>query len=246
MKLLAIDVGNTNVKYGLFLDGKLTQSWKHATAESKERCTEILAQSNAPVAMACVSPEAGKLIRSACGSRFLLEITGSSQTVLSNMHELMGADRVADAVAAWLIYGKGKQATVAMSFGTASTLLAIDASGKVVGGWISSGITAQLEVMHERCALLPLLQMDDASTQLGNDTKTHMCNGVLVANIGAAREWIRTATEQAGPSGAVSVATGGWASALQEHGKVFDHVDPTLTLQGIYLIAEEKQKSVAA
>ena len=238
-KLLAIDVGNTNVKYGLFLDGKLVETWKHPTAKTAEHCAEFLGKSDAPCAMACVSPEAGKLIKAAAGERMLVEINASAQSFLSNMAEAMGADRVADAVAAWLVYGEGNKPVVVMSFGTASTALAVDAQGRVVGGWISSGITAQLEVLHERCALLPLLAMDKPSVELGFDTQTHMCNGVFVGNIGAAREWIRTASEQLGGN-AVSVATGGWAKALQEHGKVFDHVDSSLTMQGIYLIAKAK------
>lgn len=235
-KILAIDVGNTNVKYGLFVDGKLTETWKHSTAESASACAEVLSKTDAPCAMACVSPEAGKLIKAAAGQRFLLEVNAGSQSFLSNMAPEMGADRVADAVAAWVIYGKSKSAIVAMSFGTASTALAVDAVGKVVGGWIMAGLTAQLEVMHQRCALLPLLKMEGASLDLGIDTETHMRNGVFVGNIGAAREWLQTAATQLG-SPAISVATGGWAKAIQKHGDVFCHVDESLTLQGIHLIA---------
>lgn len=237
-KLLAIDVGNTNVKYGLFLDGKLSQTWTHATAETAAHCAEFLGKCNAPCAIACVSPAAGKLIKAAAGDRLLLEVTGSSQKFLANMAEAMGADRVADAVAAWCLYGKSSQPTVAMSFGTASTLLLIDADGRVVGGWIMSGVTSQLEVMHERCALLPLLKMENQSSELGTDTETHMRNGVFVGCIGAAREWLKTAANQVSGK-SISVATGGWATTLQEHGKVFDHVDPALTLKGIYLIASQ-------
>lgn len=148
----------------------------------------------------------------------------------------MGADRVADAVAAWRIYGESKTPTIVMSFGTASTLLAIDANGHVSGGWIAPGITAQLEVMHDRCALLPLLAMDKPSLALGFDTETHMRNGVFVANVGAAAQWIKTAASNFA-SPAVSVATGGWSEVLQNHEPLFDHVDKTLTLKGVYLIA---------
>ncbi|MBX9688345.1 MAG: type III pantothenate kinase [Candidatus Obscuribacterales bacterium] len=239
-KLLAIDVGNTNVKYGLFLNGELSQTWKHPTSDTAAKCAEFLAKTDAPCALACVSPEAGKLIKAALGSRLLLEVTAASQTVLADMADGMGADRVADAVAAFLLYGNGS-AVISMSFGTASTLLAMDAGGKVLGGWISSGLAAQLEVMHERCALLPLLSMSKPDTALGVDTETHMSNGVLLGNIGAAREWIQTATRQLGVEKAVSVATGGWAQVLQDKGRVFDHYDSALTLKGIYEIASRKK-----
>jgi type III pantothenate kinase len=164
------------------------------------------------------------------------EVTGTSQKVLGNMHELMGADRVADAVAAWSLYGKPGQPIVAMSFGTASTLLAVDGKGNVIGGWIMPGMKALLKAMHDACALLPLLEMENQGTTLGVDTETHMRNGVFVGCIGAAREWLKTASGQVSGT-AVSVATGGWSSVLQQHGKIFDHVDPSLTLKGIHLIA---------
>lgn len=240
-KLLAIDVGNTNVKYGLYLNGELTQVWKHATADTASSCAEFLSRTDAPVALASVVPDAGKLIKSAAAERLFLEVSGTSQHFLSNMPEAMGADRVADAVAAWVLHGKSKRSVVSMSFGTASTLLAINADGSLLGGWIMPGMTAQLESMHHRCALLPLLKMESQTEQLGTDTETHMRNGVFVANIGAAREWLKVARKQLSGR-AISVATGGWASSIQSQGKVFTRVDEFLTLNGIYLIAADKAK----
>lgn len=235
-ELLAIDIGNSNVKYGLFLDGKLTQTWAHPTAATSISCAETLKQSNAPVAIASVVPSVAAIIKNIVAERLVLELSSCKQTVLSGMPAEMGADRVADAVAAWVLYGKSSKAVVVCSFGTASTALVVDGTGGVLGGWIMPGITAQLEVMHERCALLPLLHMDKPSLQLGVDTVTHMRNGVFVGNVGVAREWLSRASGQVCGS-PVSVATGGWAGALQEHGRVFDHVDPLLTLKGISLIA---------
>ncbi|MBX9724521.1 MAG: type III pantothenate kinase, partial [Candidatus Obscuribacterales bacterium] len=136
---------------------------------------------------------------------------------------------------------KSKRSVVSMSFGTASTLLAINADGSLLGGWIMPGMTAQLESMHQRCALLPLLKMESQTDELGADTETHMRNGVFVANIGAAREWLKIARKQLSAR-AISVATGGWASSIQSQGKVFTHVDEYLTLNGIYLIAADKSK----
>lgn len=241
-KLLAIDVGNTNVKYGLFLNGRLSKTWSHPTVETATACVAALKKCSAPIAMASVVPNAGDLIKSAAGARLLLEVTGSNQNILSNMPAEMGADRVADAVASWVLHGGSSRAVVAFSFGTASTALAVDASGRVVGGWIMPGLSAQLRSMHEHCALLPLLSMENPSLQLGVDTETHMRNGVFVGKVGAAREWLKAASKQLSAK-AISVATGGWAKTLQQYGKVFDHVDVSLTLKGIHLIASRNAAS---
>ena len=244
-KLLAIDVGNTNVKYGLFVDGKLTKTWRHATDKTNVLAAKYLAKSDAPCAMACVVPAAGDVLRKVAGSRLICEVNAAAQKWLTGMAPEMGADRVADAVAAWVLHAGSKTPTVVLSFGTASTLLAIDQNGHVIGGWIAPGISTQLEAMHERCALLPLLRMDKPSTALGFDTETHMSNGVFVANIGIASQWIKTASSNFAVP-AVSVATGGWSKMLQAHGMLFDHVDATLTLRGVQLIAQAKLSEKAA
>lgn len=238
-KLLAIDIGNSKIKYGLFENGTLTYFWKHESKRIKQEAPAILAQTAAPCALASVVPESGEQIKSLLGKRLAFELSGSTQGTIKNMPAEMGADRVADALAAWRIYGKAKRGVVVMSFGTASTLLAIDKTGNQIGGWIAPGLSSQLELMHQRCALLPKLSSFSPSCLLGSDTETHMGNGVFVASIGAARAWIQTARLQLGDKKALSIATGGWSGTLQEHGKIFDRVDANLTLKGIYLAAQE-------
>lgn len=243
-KLLAIDVGNSNVKYGFFVKGKLQRVWKHPRNETSQQAGKIITEADAPVAMASVVPETGAVIAELSGKRLLLEVRSENQSRLSGLDPEMGADRIADAVAASVLYGRKKRASVVMSFGTASTLLALSKDARVVGGWIGAGLSSQLESMHERCALLPLLNMEGGSLSLGTDTETHMRNGVFVANLGAAREWIRVASAQLACK-TVSVATGGWARTLQEHGRVFDVVDETLTLKGVCIIASDFARTQA-
>mgnify|MGYP003384620461 CR=1 FL=1 len=232
---LTIDVGNTNVKYALFKNSKLVKFWSHPTAETNQRCAAVLGETRVPIALCSVVPAASAVIRQVAAGRQIIEVTAALQDILKGMPDQMGADRVAAAVAAWKIYGKGRQPVVVMSFGSATTLLAIDKTGEQRGGWIAPGISMTLEALH-RCALLPLMQMEQPATELGFTTETHMRNGVFVAHVGAAREYLKVATAELG-SQAVCVATGGWAGAVQKHGELFDHVDAELTLKGIYLIA---------
>lgn len=232
---LAIDVGNTNAKYALFKNSKLVKFWSHPTAETAARCADVLAETAAPIALSSVVPDATALIKHFAGKRRLIEVTAATQTVLKNMPAEMGADRVAAAIAAWKIYGKGRNPVVVMSFGSATTLLAVDASGVQSGGWIAPGLSMQMDSLH-RLALLPSIAMQNPSTALGHTTETHTRNGVFVMHLGGAKEAILRAESEMG-SKAITVATGGWASTLQQHEAVFDHVDPELTLKGIYMMA---------
>lgn len=238
MSILVIDAGNTSVKYAHFKDGKLVSSWRHATAVTAQDCAAILAKTDVPVFLSSVVPTASAAILAECKNknRKVTEIAAASQTILSGMDATMGADRVAESIAAFKLYGKGKP-VIQLGFGTGTTLLAVSAAGHVLGGWIAPGMLPTLEVLHDRCALLPLLKMEGQSDVLGYDTDTHMRNGVFLAHVGLARQWIDSARKAAGANSVV-VATGGWASTIQAHTALFDVVDSELTLKGIALIAE--------
>ncbi len=237
-EMLVIDVGNSNVKYALFRDGKLTDTWRHPTAQVKESASAILGKTTCPVAISSVVPVADqhlKEVLSACG-REVISVSAASQKLLTGMAEEMGADRVADAVAAWHLYGKGRTPVAVIGMGTATTMLVISGSGHVKGGWIAPGLSITLETLHHRTALLPLLKMEGQTLQLGFDTDTHMRNGVFAGHIGLVREWLAIADRNLfGPT--IFVGTGGASKSVQEHGNVFDVCDPTLTLKGIYLLA---------
>ncbi|MBY0359452.1 MAG: type III pantothenate kinase [Candidatus Obscuribacterales bacterium] len=236
-ELLVIDVGNSNVKYALFKEGKLEESWRHTLAEATAQVPATLAKSKAPIILSSVVPSITDVIKKSAGARQLLEISASSQPWLTGMDATMGGDRVADAVGAWKLYGNGKPVVI-MGFGTATTLLAISAKGHVEGGWIAPGLNPTLQSLHEHCELLPLLEMTDQSQALGVDTNTHMRNGVFIGHIGLAKEWIAVASKLLGAE-PVKVATGGWAETIHAESKIFDHVDQNLTLNGIRLIGEE-------
>jgi type III pantothenate kinase len=255
--LIAIDAGNSHIKYGLFHNGELVDVWRHELDATEELCRQFLSKDQAPVALACVAPSAGLVLRKACEKlqRPLFHIKSSAQKFLSGMNDTMGADRVADAVAAWKFYGGGTRPVLQMGFGTATTILAISADGHVAGGWIAPGIEPTLEVLHERCQLLPLLRMEGHSDVLGFDTESHMRNGVFLGHIGMVKQWLESGQKAlerladknehaarrptAQPAKPVCVATGGWSSTIQEFQPLFDHVDRHLTLRGAYLIAQE-------
>jgi pantothenate kinase type III len=136
---------------------------------------------------------------------------------------------------------------IVIGLGTATTMLAISATGHVEGGFIAPGLGQTLAALHQQTALLPLLDMAGQTIELGYDTETHMRNGVFVGHIGLIREWQALAKRELGKK-ALTVATGGWSEAISAASKsskrIFDIVDPSLTLKGIHLLATA-QGSVA-
>lgn len=234
-ELLVIDAGNSNVKYGLFKDGVLADSWRHPSSEAATQAEEALAKSTAPIVLSSVVPTVSAIIKAKAGKRQLIELSAASQSLLTGMDETMGSDRVAEAVAAWSLYGDSQKPVILMGFGTATTLLTITAKGNVGGGGICVGITAALEVLHERCALLPLLEMKGQKRELGHDTETHIRNFTFMMFLGGVKEVLAVAQAEL-KDPAVKVATGGWSQTIQDGEPLFDHIDSDLVLKGAYII----------
>jgi type III pantothenate kinase len=256
-ELLAIDIGNTNVKLGWFSDGDLVHQQSHPVGEIESAASATLRGSNCPVAYASVAPAAEATLLPLLGERTIIVVNATVQNWLTGMDPTMGSDRVADSVAAWKIYGNGRPVAV-IGLGTATTMLVISAAGHVLGGFIAPGLNLALASLHQHTALLPLLTMDlarenademaigapslvDATLALGWDTNSHMLHGVFSGHLGLIRQWLELARERVGAD-LFSVVTGGFSRSTlftqaNEKYKLFDTVDPQLTLKGIALVA---------
>ena len=257
-ELLAIDIGNTNVKFGYFCDGALVNQQSHPVSAVETAAAALLHGNNYPVAYASVAPPVEARLLPLLAKREVIAVSASVQDYLTGMDQTMGADRVADAVAAWKIYGNGCPVAV-IGLGTATTILVISAAGHVLGGFIAPGLNLALASLHQHTALLPLLTMEsaqenaeeqhhrpdrliDATLALGWDTESHMLNGVFSGHLGLIRQWLELARERVGID-LFAVATGGFSRSTlfaqaDEQYKLFDSIDSQLTLKGIALIAD--------
>lgn len=237
--VLAIDMGNTNTKYGLLEDGQLKAFWSHATADTQTAAASILEQSDAPVALASVVPASSEPIVKWCTAhgRQITCIASEKQSIISGDGGKLGADLLASVVAALKLYGGGADVIV-IGLGTATTLTAVSADGKLHGVYVALGLSSTLETLTAKCALLPKLSDGLKGIDLGLDTESAMRNGTLLGHVGLVEAWVARSKQQIGKP-VVTVATGGWSQTVAQHTKVFDHVDQHLTLKGICLLYDQ-------
>ena len=180
--LLAIDVGNTNTVFALFIDGTMLGSWRSVTQAQRTSdeyavfLRTLIQEKNIEfhgvqaVIIGSVVPEANFNLIRLCREHFNCEplMVGSPQVetgikILLDQPEEIGADRIINAVGSVLVY---KPPLLIIDFGTATTFDVVNADGNYVGGAIAPGINLSLQALHMAAAKLPALRSNPPSALL--------------------------------------------------------------------------------
>ena len=241
--ILAITVGNTRTRFGLFQGTDLHHPRSLPNANLEELADAIAAiETPDAVVIATVNPPKADQLE-----QMLKERTGGTvwrmgrDLPIAIGHRLsddstVGQDRLLNALGA---YGRAQQACVVIDAGTAITVDFIDGEGTFHGGAIAPGLQMMLDALHERTASLPKLRYElppPDNEPFGHDTRSAMILGVTAACRGLVQHLVeRYATAyEAYPQ---VVATGGDAAVLFEHapeGQMFvEHIVPDLQLMGV-------------
>lgn len=143
----------------------------------------------------------------------------------------VGADRLANAVAARELYGAP---SIVVDFGTGTTFDVVDKSGAYCGGAILPGVGISLRALHDFTAKIPLVQFQPVRYALGKTTEEAVRSGIYHGAIGTTRELLLRIRKELGVM-APAVATGGWCRVFKGT-RIFPHIEPDLTLKGLALI----------
>jgi type III pantothenate kinase len=144
----------------------------------------------------------------------------------------MGADRVADAVAAFERYGGP---SVVIDFGTAITFDCISQKGEYLGGVIMPGISIAAEALFQRTAKLPHVEIRKPDRLIGTNTVGHIQSGVFYGTVDAVDGMLDRLCAVMG-KGTKIIATGGQAPLVAGASKYKPTIDSSLTLDGLRII----------
>lgn len=254
--LLAIDVGNTNIMIGIFVEEDIKVCWRIATHRNSTEDelgvliknllhhSKISIRDIEAVALSSVVPPLmysfEKMAKKYFGVEPLVigpDMETGLSIMLDNPREL-GADRIVNAVAGYTLYGAP---LIIVDFGTATTFCAISDSGDYLGGAIAPGIGVSTEALFEKAAKLPRVELARPASVIGKDTISSMQAGIIYGFVGQVdgivRRMIRDFTVQP-----LVVATGGLASLIAAESEVIDRVNPILTLEGLRIIFDRNTK----
>ena len=146
----------------------------------------------------------------------------------------VGADRIANAVAAYDVYGGP---TIIVDFGTATTCDAVSANGEYLGGAIAPGIEISMDALVGRASALRAVEMKEPRHVLGKSTVESIQSGAVygfAAQVDGLCERIKA---ELGPCTVVS--TGGLADLITPLSAQIQHTEPWLTLHGLRLVYEK-------
>ncbi len=253
--LLTIDIGNTNITFGLYEGETLGPRWRIRTIHEKMpdeygilldqlfRHRDHRPQQVTGVAIASVVPPLTPVFAQVCrnylGQEPLVVDTGVRTGVrirYDNPREV-GADRVVDAAAVRTLYG---MPACVVDFGTATTFDAISAEGDYLGGAIAPGIGIAAQALFERTAKLPRVELTRPPSAIGRNTPHSIQSGLLFGYVGLVEGMVARFKAELGPQTRV-IATGGLAEIIARETDVIDVVDPWLTLHGLRIIYELNQ-----
>lgn len=254
--LLVIDVGNTNITFGVYDDKKLVLTFRMMSKLSRTSDEfgvnmVSLLKSNGiepgEIDGAIIASVVPDVMHSLNGSvmRYLSVdpvivgpgIKTGIKVKTPNPKEI-GADRIVDAVGAYEKYGGP---ILVLDFGTATTYDYVNEEGDFLYGITAPGIRLSAKALWEGTAKLPEIEIKKPKSILAQETISSMQAGLVYGQIGQTEYIINQVKKETGVDNLKVVATGGLGGIICPETKLIDVYDRNLTLDGLRLIYEKNQ-----
>lgn len=251
--ILAIDVGNTNLVFALVDGGEIKARWRIATDPrrtadqysvwlhqllelegfSRDDVTGVIIGTVVPRALHNLEVLSEKYFRKTP----LIAGQGAAAWPLQldvDEPENVGADRALNVLAA---HAKYPGQLLVIDFGTATTFDVVSQTGAYSGGIIAPGINLSLDALVNAAAKLPRIAIEapDNDSVVGRTTHSQMLIGIYWGYVAMLEGLAERIKRELGGQVTV-IATGGLATLFDKHTKVFDAIEPDLTIQGLNLL----------
>lgn len=241
--LLVADIGNTSITVGLFENEALVEQFRLASDKDlSQEEYEVLIKTLCSkykidgCIIGSVVTELNKKFKASVDNVFginSLLLNSNFNTgvklALSNNKEA-GADRIANACAAYTIYQKP---CIVVDFGTATSFDIVNKNGEFIGGIIAPGLNLQLKVLNKFTSKLPQIDVAVSPSAIGSSTVDAILSGVIRGSA-CMIEGLINQCEAELKEKAIVVATGGYSAILENYmTRKFDFINPTLTLSGL-------------
>lgn len=242
--LLCVDIGNTNITFGLFkgedlyMESRLDSNRTLTQEEYELKIKQLFIDEKiSGIVIASVVDELTNIVKNALSNIFstrILVINSSIKTgvkLVSQNNSEIGADRIANACA--LLY-KYATPSVAIDFGTATTFDIVNSNGEFCGGIILPGVKTQLKSLQQSTSKLPNFEIEDVNYIYGSNTKEAILSGVIKGCAYAIDGLMNKIREEFKDTPPIFIGTGGYCNIISKYmNNKFYNIDPILTLRGL-------------
>ena len=239
MMILAIDIGNTKIKYGIFKKDKLEFKGcfddfnfflNHINTFKKHPLKKTVISSVVPnYTTLCIDSIKEKLdIES-----LIIDNENCKINLNVDKPSSIGADRLCNMSAAQKIY---KSPCIIIDFGTANTYDVIDPNNTFIGGIISPGIETSAKHLIENAALLEKTDFEFPENVIGKNTKTNIQSGIMYGAIDQISGMIQRIKKETKINDFSIILTGGFGCKLSPYLEIPHVLDEHLTLKGLLYI----------
>lgn len=256
--LLAIDIGNSNIAFGIYKEG-WQHHWRLNTVADKtsdeyevlfrsliSSSNHTLEQVDQVVVSSVVPPLSSTFKRMILGMFGIepLMVNAATETgievKIDNPPEI-GSDLLANAVGGYAMYHGN---CIVVDFGTALSITIVGEKGELLGGSIAPGLKSAMKALSSNTAQLPFVQLEAPPSVIGKNTVHAIQSGVVLGYVGLVESLIKRIKAELGESARV-IATGGLAEVIAPLTDQFDALNPWLTLEGLRLIAEKNKQKIS-
>jgi type III pantothenate kinase len=251
MNIIAVDIGNTNIDIGLFLDGE-EQFIKSISGRSRSELAACLVSAWQKMPIVETSKEGkrdGVIVVSSVKQAWTKQIEQIAKDDLGERVYIIGkdiplpmplwvdqplnvgTDRIVSAAAAYAVV---EDAVVVADFGTAVTIDLVDRDGVFRGGVICPGFEISARALKDNTAQLPNIKVTKPHSPYGKNTVEAINCGLYYSIIGALEEIVRRYAEEIGrwPQ---TIITGSAAEIIKDDCTFADSYVPNLVIKGIVL-----------
>lgn len=255
--IMTIDVGNTNITVGIFLNDDLKASFRITTKMPRTsdeygmilsnliEQNDIMRSDIRDAIIASVVPNVMHSLEGAIIKYFNIcpiivgPGTKTGVRVATENPRQIGADRIVDAVAAYELYGGP---ALVLDFGTATTYDLVDVSGAFISCVIAPGVRISAKALWQDAAKLPEIEILKPESILAKETISAMQAGIVFGQIGQTEYIVKHMIEESGMENVKVIATGGLGRIIANETDVIDIYDPNLTLKGMNLIYKKQNR----
>ena len=247
--LLAIDIGNSSIKFGVFDGEILTAKFfiptdrSYSAGEIADQIDNRLPTSISSAIVCSVVPEVESAIATFIADSFHIEPRFIRSTDVPGLTinfavETTGADRLVNAFTAAEKYG---MPCVVVSFGTATTIDVVSAKREYLGGLIAAGMKVSADALALAASKLPKVELKKPANVIAQTTEGAIQSGIVNGQIEMVKGLLNQIIEQLESPPKV-VATGGFSGLLARKIEQIEIVDDDLTLKGLSILNKRQSK----